>query len=70
MPTQLEQILAHTLHELTARRAAADTSLLQRKAAAHSPARIRGCPAKAAEFGPAIIAELEKGLALAWTHSS
>jgi hypothetical protein len=34
MATQLEQILAHTLHEVTARRAVADLALLERKAAA------------------------------------
>jgi indole-3-glycerol phosphate synthase len=60
MPTQLEQILAHTLHEVTARRAAANTSLLQRKAADHSPRGFEAALRKAAAFGPAIIAELKK----------
>jgi indole-3-glycerol phosphate synthase len=57
MSTQLEQILAHTQLEVTNRRAAADTALLERKAAAHSP---RGFEAALRRAGPAIIAELKK----------
>jgi len=37
MSTQLDQILAHTLLQLKARKAAADFGLLERKAAAHTP---------------------------------
>jgi indole-3-glycerol phosphate synthase len=57
MSTQLEQILAHTQLEVTSRRAVADTALLERKAAAHSP---RGFEAALRSAGPAIIAELKK----------
>jgi indole-3-glycerol phosphate synthase len=57
MSTQLEQILAHTQLEVTSRRAVADTALLERKAAAHSP---RGFEAALRRAGPAIIAELKK----------
>jgi len=60
MPTQLDQILAHTLLQVQARKAAADFALLERKAAAHTPrgftARLRAAAAK----GPAIIAEIKK----------
>jgi len=57
MSTQLEQILAHTQLEVTARRAVADLPLLQRKAAAHTP---RGFEAALRRADPAIIAELKK----------
>jgi indole-3-glycerol phosphate synthase len=57
MSTQLEQILAHTQLEVTERRAVADTALLERKAAAHTP---RGFEAALRRAGPAIIAELKK----------
>ena len=60
MSTQLEQILAHTLHDLTTRRAAVDTALLHRNAAVHTPRGFETCLRKAAESGPAIIAELKK----------
>ena len=60
MSTQLEQILAHTLHEVTARRAAADLALLERHAAAHTPRGFETCLRAAAASGPAIIAELKK----------
>jgi indole-3-glycerol phosphate synthase len=60
MSTQLEQILAHTLHELTARRAVANTALLQCNAAAHSPRGFEAALRRAAASGPAIIAELKK----------
>jgi len=57
MSTQLEQILAHTQLEVTERRAVADTALLERKAAAHTP---RGFEAALRRATPAIIAELKK----------
>jgi indole-3-glycerol phosphate synthase len=60
MSTQLEQILAHTLHQVTARRAAADLALLERTAASHTPRAFEACLRNAATTGPAIIAELKK----------
>jgi indole-3-glycerol phosphate synthase len=60
MPTQLELILAHSLHEVTVRRASADTAHLERKAAAHTPRGFEAALRRAALSGPAIIAELKK----------
>jgi len=60
MSTQLEQILAHTLHQVTDRRAVADLALLERRAAAHTPRGFETALRKAAASGPAIIAELKK----------
>ena len=60
MSTQLEQILAHTLHEVTDRRAVADLALLERRAAAHRPRGFEAALRKSAASGPAIIAELKK----------
>src|SRR5271157_3993405 len=60
MSTQLEQILAHTLHEVTNRRAVADIALLEQRAAAHTPRGFEAALRKAATAGPAIIAELKK----------
>jgi indole-3-glycerol phosphate synthase len=60
MSTQLERILAHTLLEVTNRRAAADILLLERMAAAHSPRGFEAALRKAAASGPAVIAELKK----------
>jgi indole-3-glycerol phosphate synthase len=57
MSTQLEQILAHTQLEVTARRAASGLPLLERRAAAHTP---RGFEAALRRADPAIIAELKK----------
>jgi len=60
MPTQLDQILAHTLLQVKARKAAADIATLERKAALHTP---RGFTARLREVGragPAIIAEIKK----------
>src|SRR5215469_11549975 len=60
MPTQLDQILAHTLLQVKARKAAADIAALERKAALHTP---RGFTARLREVGragPAIIAEIKK----------
>jgi indole-3-glycerol phosphate synthase len=60
MSTQLERILAHTLLEVTARRAAADLPLLERQAAAHRPRGFEAALRRAAKSGPAVIAELKK----------
>jgi len=60
MPTQLDQILPHTLLEVNARKATADYGLLERKAAAHTPRGFaKGLRAVASE-GPAIISEIKK----------
>jgi indole-3-glycerol phosphate synthase len=60
MPTQLDKILAHTLLQVNARKAATDYGALERKAAAHTPrgftARLRSVGAT----GPAIISEIKK----------
>jgi indole-3-glycerol phosphate synthase len=60
MPTQLEQILAHTSLEVTQRRAKADLPGLERRAAAHRPRGFEAALRRAAKLGPAIIAELKK----------
>jgi indole-3-glycerol phosphate synthase len=60
MPTQLEQILAHTLLEVMDRRAVADVPALERLAAAHRPRGFEAGLRKAAAAGPAVIAELKK----------
>ncbi len=60
MSTQLETILAHTLLEVTARRAAADLPLLERTAAAHRPRGFEAGLRAVAASGPAVIAELKK----------
>ena len=60
MPTQLEQILAHTLLEVMERRAGADIAALERRAAAHRPRGFEAALRKAAASGPAVIAELKK----------
>jgi indole-3-glycerol phosphate synthase len=60
MSTQLERILAHTLTEVTERRATADIPQLERKAAAHQPRGFEAGLRKAAASGPAVIAELKK----------
>jgi indole-3-glycerol phosphate synthase len=60
MPTQLEQILAHTLLEVMERRAVADIPALERRAAAHRPRGFEAALRKAAATGPAVIAELKK----------
>jgi indole-3-glycerol phosphate synthase len=59
MPTQLDQILAHTLLQVKARKAVADYGQLERQAAAHTP---RGFTTalRTATTGPAIIAEIKK----------
>ena len=60
MPTQLEQILAHTQLEVAARRAASGLPLLERRAAAHTPRGFEAALRSAAASGTAIIAELKK----------
>jgi indole-3-glycerol phosphate synthase len=60
MPTQLDQILAHTLLQVKARKASADYKLLDRKAAAHTPRGFTRALRNAAQSGPAIIAEIKK----------
>jgi indole-3-glycerol phosphate synthase len=60
MPTQLDQILAHTFLEVNARKAAADYVLLERKAAAHIPRGFAAGLKSVANTGPAIIAEIKK----------
>lgn len=60
MPTKLDQILAHTLLEVKARKATADLRELETRAAAHAPrgfaTRLRTVSAKE----PAIISEIKK----------
>jgi indole-3-glycerol phosphate synthase len=60
MSTQLDQILAHTLLQVKARKAVADFGLLERKAAAHTPRGFTQGLRAAAQNGPAIIAEIKK----------
>ncbi len=60
MSTQLDQILAHTLLQVNARRATADYGLLERRAAAHTPRGFTSGLRAAATSGPAIIAEIKK----------
>jgi len=60
MSISLEAILAHTLVEVSARRASADLPVLERAAAAHSPRGFEAALRRAAATGPAIIAELKK----------
>ncbi len=54
MPTQLDQILAHTLLQVKARKVVADFGLLERKAAAHTPRGFTQGLRAAAQSGPAI----------------
>ena len=60
MATQLDQILARTLLDVTSRKASADYGLLERKAAAHTPRGFAAGLRRVAETGPAIIAEIKK----------
>jgi indole-3-glycerol phosphate synthase len=60
MPTKLDEILANTLIEVNARKATADYSALERRAAAHTPRGFAAGLRKAAASGPAIISEIKK----------
>jgi indole-3-glycerol phosphate synthase len=60
MPTQLDQILAHTLLQVKARKATADYAVLERRAAAHTPRGFAANLKAVASTGPAIIAEIKK----------
>jgi indole-3-glycerol phosphate synthase len=60
MPTQLDQILAHTLLQVKARKAVADHSQLERLASAHTPRGFTSALRTTAATGPAIIAEIKK----------
>jgi indole-3-glycerol phosphate synthase len=60
MPTQLDQILAHTLLQVKARKTAADYGQLDRDAAAHTPRGFTAALRTAAATSPAIIAEIKK----------
>ncbi|MDE1178037.1 MAG: indole-3-glycerol phosphate synthase TrpC [Edaphobacter sp.] len=60
MPTQLDQILAHTLLEVNARKASADIAALERKAASHTPRGFISRMREVAATGPAIISEIKK----------
>ncbi len=60
MPTQLDQILAHTLLQVQARKAVADFALMERRAAAHTPRGFIAALRAAAVNGLAIIAEIKK----------
>lgn len=60
MPTQLDQILAHTLLDVKARKASADYATLERKASLHTPRGFRNGLRTVSATGPAIIAEIKK----------
>lgn len=60
MSSQLDQILAHTLLEVTQRKATADLAELERRAAGYRPRSFGNCLLAASEQGPAIIAEIKK----------
>jgi len=60
MSTQLEKILTHTRLEVRDRRVTSDVRHLERRAAEHQPRGFEAALRKAAEHGPAVIAELKK----------
>lgn len=60
MPTQLDQILAHTLLEVSQRKAAAHLPELERRAAAHRPRGFTRGLRAAGRTRPAVIAEMKK----------
>ena len=60
MPTQLDQILAHTLLEVNSRKAAANYADLERKAAARTPRGFANRLRDVSVSGPAIISEIKK----------
>lgn len=60
MPTQLEQILAHTWLEVTARKSTANLPALERAAVRHRPRGFAAALRERAQTEPAIIAEIKK----------
>lgn len=60
MPTQLDQILAHTLLEVGERKASANLAVLEKRAAEHRPRGFRAALARVGASGPAVIAEIKK----------
>ncbi len=60
MPTQLDQILAHTLLEVSQRKSRANLPELERRAAAHRPRGFAANLRRAGADGPAVIAEIKK----------
>ena len=60
MPTQLDQILAHTLIEVTRRKSSADIPALERQAIAHQPRGFADTLHATAVTAPAVIAEIKK----------
>src|SRR5215469_3526653 len=60
MPTQLDQILTHTLLQVKARKATADMAALDRKAALHTPRGFTDRLREVGRKGPAVIAEIKK----------
>jgi indole-3-glycerol phosphate synthase len=60
MATRLDQILAHTLLQVDARKASADYGLLERSAAAHTPRGFTAGLRAVAASGLAVIAEIKK----------
>lgn len=60
MPTQLDQILAHTLLEVSHRKAVAPLPELERRAAAHRPRGFARHLRAAGRTRPAVIAEIKK----------
>ena len=60
MATQLDQILAHTLLEVTERKAMANLPALERAAAAHRPRGFRAALERVGAEMPAVIAEIKR----------
>lgn len=60
MPTQLDEILAHTLLEVGRRKSTADVPQLERRAAAHRPRGFARHLRAATQTRPAVIAEIKK----------
>ena len=60
MPTQLDQILAHTLLEVTQRKSVANLPELERQAIEHTPRGFEANLRAVSATGPAVIAEIKK----------
>jgi indole-3-glycerol phosphate synthase len=60
MSTTLDQIMAHTLLQVRAKKETANLARLERYAAEHRPRGFAANLRKAATLGPAVIAELKK----------